>query len=234
MNFEVIDAASHVERSIEQAKAGKSHADPAALSIKGFSTPTMRHLMNNLCSIPRSTYLEIGCWHGATFCAAVSNNPDLNALGVDDFSQPFGTEDVRASLEDSWVRHITGRVARSFKGAPGAHPGWVEFLDADAFAPATMERLPKEVDILFYDAVHSEEAQRKAMTHFIPCLAETAIIVVDDFQWEPVHRGTLAGLHDASMMDGGFLVDKQWILSDGQADGPIWHNGMAIFVCRKV
>jgi len=52
---------AHIEQSIQKALAGQSNLTESELAVGGFSTPTMRHLFNNLCDID-GTYLEVGLW----------------------------------------------------------------------------------------------------------------------------------------------------------------------------
>jgi hypothetical protein len=61
------DLQLHVNESIERAYRGESNLNPAVLGIKGFSTTTQRHLLNNIAS-KLDFYLEVGLFRGATFC----------------------------------------------------------------------------------------------------------------------------------------------------------------------
>jgi len=212
---------NHVESSIAAVSGTDpilidtvSGIDPDVLNVEGFSTKTQRYLTANLCSLPKITYLELGLFHGGTFCAAINANPELIAVGVDDFSQDFSTKDVRQSLMGSLDKF----------GKKNWH-----FIEGDAFNLGNI--LPKNVDILFYDAVHSEEAQCKAMTHFIDNLSDEAIIIVDDADWIPVITGTRQGLKNAG---DRMRVLKEWHLTDGRHDGPKFHNGLLIFVIQKI
>jgi hypothetical protein len=54
-----------------------------------------------------------------------------------------------------------------------------------------------DVDLYCFDADHSYDSQRKAMTHFLPSMADEFIVVVDDWQYGDVKRGTLDGLSES-------------------------------------
>ena len=41
-----------------------------------------------------------------------------------------------------------------------------------------------------YDGGHTREDHRRALTHFEPCLADPAIVIIDDWNWERVRQGT--------------------------------------------
>lgn len=141
---------SHVEQSIEKALKGESNLDAETLSIKGFSTPTMRHLFSNLCHLPKAdpVYCEVGLYAGASFCAAINNNPSLTAIGYEDFSQSFSEPDVKTQLESN------------IKATKERGSTWVikkNFFEASLpFGP---------VDIFFYDGEHSLSLHHPSLHH---------------------------------------------------------------------
>src|SRR2546430_1499714 len=90
----------HVDDSISRALRHESYIDEGVLKITGFATGAQQRLGNNLCHLPKvaANYLECGLYAGATFCAAINNNPDLHAVGIEDYSQPFGVEGIEVEL----------------------------------------------------------------------------------------------------------------------------------------
>jgi hypothetical protein len=65
----------YVQLSVENAERGQSKLTPEILTIDGMSSPKIRHFLNNICSYPGASYLEIGCWKGSTFVSALYKNP---------------------------------------------------------------------------------------------------------------------------------------------------------------
>ena len=79
----------HVLSSIEKAKAHSSRLTEEVLTLDGMSSPKVRHFLNNLCSLPNATYLEVGCYRGSTWLASLFNNQDTMhfAYAVDDWAE---------------------------------------------------------------------------------------------------------------------------------------------------
>lgn len=205
---------SHVNKSIEDALLGISNISPKALSVGGFSTETMRHLWNNLCDID-GIYLEAGLFMGGTFTASFNKN--VVSIGIEDYSQPFGVMEVKKHLEEN---------IESNKDASKDYKLYFE----DCFS-IDKTKLPNNIDILFYDANHSEESQAKALPYFIDNMNSTFLYIVDDYNWADVFNGTDKGLENVS---DKINIDKDWVLSgSSKNDDHIWHNGIGLFLCSK-
>ena len=71
-----------IDKAINDARDEISGMDIACFNIGGYTSPCIRHLLNNLGALSTS-YLEIGVHRGSTFCAAMSNNPHLFGVAVD-------------------------------------------------------------------------------------------------------------------------------------------------------
>lgn len=204
----------HIEKSIERALAGQSNLTESELSVGGFSTPTMRHLFNNICNI-KGNYLEVGLWMGGTFVA--SFNKDLTSIGIENYSQDFGVVGVKDILEANIGKHVGN-----------AKEVYTHFTDC-----FTMDRsvLPKDIDIFFYDGVHHEFEQAMALPTFIDNMADTFIFLVDDANWKQVFDGTNKGIE--SLKDR-INVDKVWALRGYQLENdPVWHNGVLVYLINK-
>lgn len=156
----------HIENSIAKALKGESNLSQEQLNVRGFSTPTIRHMFSNLCDI-EGTYLEIGLFCGATFVSSFNKN--LTAIGIENHSQDFseGFDLVKKELKDN--------VDANVDKAKEVHVHY-----ADCFA-MDKSLLPDNIDIYFFDGFHSFETQSKALPHFIDKMANKFIWVVDDF-----------------------------------------------------
>lgn len=210
-------ANAHIAKSIERALRGESYLDPDVLEIKGFATPTMRHLFSNLCHIKDLVYLEIGAHCGASFVSAFNNNP-IHAIGIDDFTQPFNEPDFRQQLADNLNRWKD--TAKK-----------VDFYDTDCWK-LDRDLLPW-VDVFYYDGEHSYASQARALPAFVEQMSPNFIYIVDDFQWDDVKRGTEDGL---KALHPYIKIEQEWHLQgeDGRNDHPIWWNGLAIYLISKV
>lgn len=210
---------AHVDESIARALNHDSAIDQEILTLAGFSTGIQRRLMSNLCHQPTDypSYLECGLWKGASFCAAINNNPKLCAYGIENFSQAFHANNVKEEL--------LCNVAR-FEGGCRS----VKVKEQDCFAVALSSIVPP-VTVFSFDSEHTYAAHRKALSYFLPAMADTFCFVVDDYDWyETVQKGTKDGLKD---LEGLITIHKQWHLTDGIPDGYRFHNGIFIAVISK-
>lgn len=212
---------AHVEDSIARALRHESYLDASVLEIKGFSTGVQRRLVSNLARLPKENpvYLEAGLFAGASFCAAINNNPTLTAIGIENWSQPFGQDNVEGLFSAAYEKNLGGRH--------------VIIIHDDCFSPSAKKEIAMElpIDFYYFDAEHSFQSQAKALPHFIDCTADLFLFMVDDFSWEQVRAGTKAGFETLA---GKISIEKEWVLSDGRPDGPTWHNDVALYVVSKI
>jgi Methyltransferase domain len=206
----------HVDESIEKALRGESKLDMETLAIKGFSTPTMRHFFNNLCSADGTVYLEVGAWFGASACAAMCGNAELSSFVVEDYSQDFSETGVRESLRSS----LCAALQKS---------GRLTFIEKPCYE--IQRRLIDEVvSIFFFDGEHSRPSQARALPYFFERMAETFLFIVDDTNWEPVQLGTEDGF---AALSGKLKIEREWKLRTDKPDDPIFHNGLDIYLISK-
>ena len=196
-----------IELAIASALRRESKLTPEAMEPGGFTSPEIRHLMNNLGSLSKN-YLEIGVLRGALSAATAWKNDHLDITLCDNWSE-FNESDGR---EDFFRNHA--------KFMPSA-----KVLEKDCFT-IQKEEVPKDVDLYLYDAAHSYEAQEKGITYFEKFFASQVIVCVDDFNWESSQKGTRMGLGYLSM--SGWKVKSEWVLTGEQ-----WWNGYAVYLLKK-
>lgn len=204
----------HINESIEKAIRGESNLTESELAVGGFSTPTMRHLFNNICNID-GTYLEVGLWMGGTFVA--SFNKGLISIGIENYAQDFGVVGVKDILEANIDKHK--ERAKEIQ---------LHFTDCFTIDKSL---LPKNMDIFFYDGIHGEFEQSIALPKFLDNMADTFIFIVDDFNWPQVFKGTNTGLES---LHDQITIKNCWTLRGYELENDhIWHNGAAIYLISK-
>ena len=202
-----------VKNSIENAKNGVSRLDDRVLSIDGMSSSKVRHLLNNLCSLPSTSYLEIGVWQGSTLISALFGNRNSisHAIAVDNWSQ-FGGPKM------AFMQNITKLLSAKS----------VHFYDQDCFSiNKAIFKYP--VTTYFYDGDHDQESQYKAFTYFNDVFADVFIAVVDDWNWDAVQVGTRNAFKDL----GYQVLFEEVLLANYTGDKEGWWNGLYIGVIKK-
>ena len=162
---------NHVKNSITK----KSRLTNDVLELHGMSTPNIRHLLNNIVSMPGARYLEVGLWKGATFVSALYENSPDYVMGVDDWSEWSGPE---------FMENCRKYVDTDFY-----------LFSGDAF-----DAIPEEgINIYLYDAGHTEEDQYKALEYYYKFLADEFIYMVDDWNLDEARAGTARVIKDLGL-----------------------------------
>lgn len=162
-----------IKLAIDQADKLSSKIDAVTMSgLQGLSSPRVRHLLNNLAAQSKS-YLEIGCYLGGTLKAALHGN-NIYAAAIDNFSMSPETRD------------------QFFKNTEGLN---FDFFESDSFS-FDINKLKQPIDLYFYDGHHSVDAQYKAVSYFLPAMADEFVMVIDDWDMNKVRVGTHTALID--------------------------------------
>lgn len=189
----------------------ESKLSPDVISVGGFTSDKIRHLLNNLGALATHVF-EIGSHRGSTISAAIYGNENLKSVVVcDNFTEFNDDGDPKQDL----VRNLD-------KFAPCIN----YLLEQDSFS---IKSLPFAPDLYMYDGLHSDWAQEQALTHFYDMLPDEFIFTVDDYAWSDVQKGTMAGIEKC-----GFEVLFQAILgTDTPPGADSYWNGFAVFLLRK-
>lgn len=209
----VADAIARVERSLDSGNRKSSKLSVEASAVPGMTSLHIRHFLNALCSEETCSYLEVGCLGGATLIAASYRN-EGRFIGVDDFSEAWGT-DMRDALN--------GHLHR-FKAECS-----VEFVEKDCWEFAARS-CSKSIEVMFYDGAHTYADHLRVCTQLFQMLKDLAIVVVDDWNESDVRDGTRDGLALS-----GFKVRREWELTtDRNGDSRSWWNGIFVAVLERL
>ena len=125
------------------------------------------------CLEPGESYVEVGSFRGTSLIAALLGN-EGDFVAIDDFSF---REASREQLEANLSRFgLDGRAT---------------ILEGDAFELLRGGALEgRRAGVYYYDAAHSYEQQLDGLVLAEPYLADRALLVVDDSEWDFVERAT--------------------------------------------
>ncbi len=186
--------------------------------MKGMSGQKYRLLINELVrTTPDACYLEVGSWIGSTACSAIFGN-NLKALCIDNWSEFGGPKETFFS---NIAKCQTSDVE-------------FDFMEADCLEVDYSKLGP--FNIFFYDGPHSEEDTYKCITASQEALAPVYTLIVDDWNWGYVRRGTCRALQDL----GVEIIAELSIRTTQDGSYPRvyehrsdWHNGYYFAVCRR-
>jgi hypothetical protein len=207
-----------VRDAFQDAMAMRGRLRDEAFKVHGMSGTKIRLLLNNLMGeVPDPRYLEIGLFHGASFCSALFKNK-LRAVGIDNWSEYQGKRQLFTDNLNKFISEDTD----------------VEIIEAD-YHKVDYGKLGK-FNILFYDASHAQKDQYDGV--FLPQIAmdESHIIIVDDWNTNVVRNGTFDALRDAKLsIDYSVEVRTTFNGDFPVVFGPKseWHNGIIVAVVSK-
>jgi predicted O-methyltransferase YrrM len=206
----------HVENSILKAEQHQSKLHQGILAIQGMSGSKTRHLYNNICSLTRpkhkTKYLEVGTWMGSSFVSAVYGNDHLNPVCIDNWSEFGGPrEQFYANCKEFLPKSM------------------ITVIEGDCFKVAKKHLGDEPIDIYLYDGGHQEGEHKAAITHMWKFLASPCIVIVDDWNWEVVKKGTYLGFAEVGAKVH-YSID---VGSDADNDHRGYWNGAGIFVVGK-
>lgn len=200
---------NHVLSCLEKTDNLESNLTEEVLNMEGMSGKKTRHFYNNLCSLEKARYLEIGSWKGSSTCSALCNNK-LTCLCIDNWSE-FG------GPKEEFLQNFN-----KYKGTNDA-----QFLERNCWNIETSSI--GRFNIYMYDGDHSEQSQYDALVRYYQALDDEFIFLVDDWNFNDVKVGTLRAMVDLKL---NILFEKQ-INTESDDPNNDWHNGIGIFVLEK-
>lgn len=189
------------------------------LKMPGMSGTMYRKMVNNLVHrIPNARYLEVGSWMGSTACSATFGN-NVEAYCIDNWSQ-FNDD---GSVRFRFIEHVS-RV----------EVGKIKFVDED-YMNTNFSKIGK-YNIYLFDGPHEEYDQYMGVLTAQPALEEEYVLIVDDWNWEKVRKGTYDALNELGSKVL-FSVEVRTSIDDthpvSHGTNTYWHNGVIFAVIKK-
>lgn len=175
--------------------------------VPGLARENNLALLNLAASMlePGESYVEVGTYRGTSLIAAMVGNDDVDFVAIEDFSMSGAS---RKELEAN-LQHFALELPTIIEGDA------FELVPSGALAG-------KAVGVYYYDAGHSYEKQLDGLRMIEPWLADRALLIVDDTDWEEVERATRDYLEQQPK--ARLLV---WI--PGKDNGyPAWWEGVKV------
>ena len=188
------------------------------MNIRGLSGRKYRRFINRLVhETPDAAYLEIGSWSGSTACSAMAGN------------------NVRVVCIDNW--QFDGPKAEFEKNVASIVSTQTDFrfIESD-FRSVDYRALGASLNIYLFDGPHEYQDHYDGIVIAQPALTEVHILVVDDWNWPSVRRGTQDAI-TALGIEIPYSIEIRTTQTDlhptyaGQNSD--WHNGCLLAVCKK-
>ena len=210
---------NHTKQAISNAYQGFSKLNAEHMKLEGMTGYKTRHLYNNLCSLKHANYCEVGTYKGSSFISAMYNNPTCFGYCIDDWTEFEQPREEACKL----IKHHLGENATNYK-----------IIDKDCFQVDNLD-ITKPIDIYMYDAAHTYEVHKKAITHYKQFFAKYVIILIDDWtcDYMQVQPGTFDGIKEAGLKVH-FQHEIGLVNTNFQhVGGDTFWNGCGVFVCER-
>ncbi len=163
---------------------------------------------------PGESYVEVGTYYGASLIGAMRGAAGPDFVAIDRFS--FGPTETKGRTLPAASREGLEENLRRF-GAEAA-----TIIEGDAFEVIEGGQLgDRRAGVYYYDGPHDYESQVRGLKAVEPWLADEALLVVDDHDWEQVKRATRDYL--AQQPKARLLVE----IGGESAGRPQWWEGVA-------
>ena len=183
------------------------------LDIPGLTSKRVQNLIYGLGGHVNS-YLEVGSAMGATV-------------------SPVGHNDIEIHCVDNWKDNIQAEgislLPTNNKEAFIKNTKHIKNLTIHNSDMLSVDKSKiNNIDMFFYDGPHDFESTKSAVSYYLDCLSDTAIIILDDANWEGVIDGGMAALEEYGM---NVIYDKAVL---NEVENPdMWWNGIFIAVVQK-
>ena len=208
---------NHVKASLDAAEYGFSKITKEIINLPGDSGTKTRHFLNNLLQLKSAKYLEIGPGVGSLTSAAMFNN-NAKIFCIDNWS--VCGEILKAQFMDNY---------KKFKGNNYSKLIEQSYQDVD------VSKLSK-FNILLYDASLDYNYIYGALPHFINCMEDVFVYIVDDINWRYIKNAAKQSIDDLKLT---VLYEKEILLTHDDTHTPMeiarntWWNGLYIVVLKK-
>ena len=167
---------------------------------------------------PGESYVEVGTFYGASLIGAMRGN-EGDFVAIEKFS--FQPVEWRGRKVPAASREGLEESLRRF-GADGA-----TILEGDCFQLIEGGALDgRRVGVYYFDGPHDYDSQLRGLQSIEPWLADEALLVVDDHDWEEVERAT--DDYAASQPK----VDSLFVIPGADKGSPQWWEGVAVLGWR--
>lgn len=205
-----------VKTALEDALADKHKLSKFIQDMEGMSGQVYRKFINNLISsIDDARYLEVGSLKGSTSCSAMYNNK------------------VKISCIENWHWNYRELFLENTSKVVNENIDF-QLIEKD-FRHVDYSNIGK-YNVYMFDGPHSARDQYDGVFYAQSALDETHILIVDDWNWPDVQKGTWSALkflnHEViATLDVFTTTDGSYPkIADHFSD---WHNGYFVAVIRK-
>jgi len=187
--------------------------------LYGFSAERIRHLINNLCSLENTVYLELGVFRGSTIIPAAWEN-DVTCYGIDNFS--YNPLEIAVRKKDGWpaiLKNLNENM-EMFKVSDK-----INIIKAD-FNTFDLNLLDKPINVCYYDGSNKPELSYNTIKRVVEKFDRYCILVCADVISQEITPGV-----EKALRENYVEIHHEIILrSGGVGDSSTWWSGLKLYL----
>ncbi len=220
-----LDLYSELTKVLDAAAAADSAEQiPGITGYSGMKIIALLRHFTRLLGDGSCAYVEVGVFQGLTLLSVAHAAPTVPVFGIDNFSQ-FDPENENRGLVES---------RRASLGLEN-----VTLIDRDyelALASLRDHIGSRDVAVYFIDGPHDYRSQMMCLELMLPYLAENAVIIVDDSNYEHVRQANADFLRtrpEFALLFEAYTGTHPSNMEDRQHSDATsgWWNGINVLVC---
>lgn len=205
---------NHVKASLSAAEYNFSKISKEVINLGGDSGIKTRHFLNNLVQMNGAKYLEIGVGGGSLTSAAMYNNC------------------AKIFCVDNWCGTPREKFMENYKKFKGNN---YTKLFEQSYKDVDINKLSK-FNMILYDATLDYNDIYGTLPHFINCMDDVFVYIVDDINWRYIQTAAKKSIEDLNLT---ILYEKEILLTNDGTHTPMhiaretWWNGLYVVVLKK-
>ncbi len=225
MNNQLTELKTHMEEAVYDANLASSKIKIEKLIkfFPGMLSYRVRHLLNNLCNRYDITYVDLGCFRGASMVCALYNNDTVIGYAVDNFQfDPLELKKPKeAATDKNWkYQHVINSLKENLK--MGGSINQVTIIEKAANT-LTAEDITLPIDVCYVDT--ETVTFRQDITAVLPLFNKYGIVVTARV------RDKADELIEAAFTSTRTKIHHEITLkSNGLQDGKTWWSGVKIWL----
>lgn len=222
-----------VDAALELSDSGISKISERERELFGLSSTRLRTLLNNLCTKPDTSYLELGVYKGATLVSALYGNPTVKAIGVDNYKYDEREpkkwapndgiwENIKSQLYDNLKRYKDPNMSVNTDNIT---------LIEDSFENIDWSQQPKS-DICFFDINPASSKEYDAFFEkVIKSLKTESLIIFTNYSNDKNANELESALQKHA--DKFSISWKRKRISSGLSDATQYYSGILILGIKR-
>jgi predicted O-methyltransferase YrrM len=222
-----------VAAALKLADQGQSKLTERERELFGLSSERLRCLINNVCAVKNTSYLEIGLYRGATALAAAYGNETTRVVGVDHFKydereakrwapEGYIWDNMKSQMEANLNRYVTGDN--------GVNLDNIEVIES-SFENVEWNK-QKKFDVVFFDAVPvNTSLYDDFFNKTLQAVNSEAVLMFSQYS-NPEHAREL----EAAILRHADKLDITWQekrTNSGTSNARHYYSGVAIYGIKK-